>query len=31
MTLTRDTKFGEEQTCGFKSDIRNLTDFDLST
>ena len=31
MTLTRDTKFGEEQTCRFKSDIRNLTDFDLST
>ena len=28
--LKRDTKFGEESTC-FKIDIRNLTNFDLST
>ena len=31
MTLKRDTKFGEELTCHFKTDIRNLTKFDLST
>ena len=29
--LQRDTKFGEESTCRFKIDIRNLTNFDLST
>ena len=26
-----DTKFGEQSTCRFKIDIRNLTNFDLST
>ena len=31
MKLKRDTKFGKESTCGFKIDIRSLTDFDLST
>ena len=31
MTLKSDTKFGEESTCCFKIDIRNLTNFDLST
>ena len=31
MTLKRDRKFGEESTCRFKIDKRNLTDFDLST
>ena len=31
MKLKRDTKFGEESTCRFKVDIRNLTNFDLST
>ena len=31
MTLKRDTKFGEESTCPFKTDLRNLTNFDLST
>ena len=30
MKLQRDTKFEEESTC-FKIDIRNLTNFDLST
>ena len=30
MKLKRDSKFGEELTC-FKNDIRNLTNFDLST
>ena len=30
MKLKRDTKFGEESTCRFKIDIRNLTNFDLS-
>ena len=28
MTLKRDTKFGEELTCSFKIDIKNLTNFD---
>ena len=28
MKLKRDTKFGEELTCRFKIDIRNLTKFD---
>ena len=27
----RDTKFGEESTCRFKIDIRNLRSFDPST
>ena len=31
MTLKRDIKSGEELTCRFKIDIRNLTNFDLST
>ena len=31
MTLKRDIKFGEELTCRFKIDIRNFTNFDLST
>ena len=31
MKLKKDTKFGEEPTCRFNIDIRNLTDFDLST
>ena len=31
MKLKRDTKFGEESTCRFKIDIKNLTNFDLST
>ena len=31
MKLKRDTKFGVESTCRFKIDIRNLTNFDLST
>ena len=31
MKLKRDTKFGEEATCHFKIDIRNLTKFDPST
>ena len=31
MKLKRDTKFGEESTRRFKIDIRDLTNFDLST
>ena len=31
MTMEWDTKFAEELTCHFKIDIRNLTNFDLST
>ena len=31
MKLKRDRKFGEEATCRFKIDIRNLTKFDPST
>ena len=31
MKLKRDAKFGEESTCRFKIDMRNLTNFDLST
>ena len=31
MTLKSDTKFGEESTCRFKIDKRNLKNFDLST
>ena len=30
-TLKKDTKFEEESTCQFKIDMRNLTNFDLST
>ena len=29
--LKNDTKFGEESTCRLKIDIKNLTNFDLST
>ena len=28
MKLRNDTKFGEESTCRFKTDIWNLTNFD---
>ena len=31
MKMKRDTKLGEELTRRFKIDIRNLTNFDLST
>ena len=31
MTMKNDAKFEEEFTCQFKIDIRNLTNFDLST
>ena len=31
MKLKKDTKFGEESICRFKIDMRNLTNFDLST
>ena len=31
MKMKRDTKFGEESSCLFKTDIRNFTNFDLST
>ena len=31
MTMKNDTKFEEELTCHFKVDMRNLTNFDLST
>ena len=31
MTLKNDEKSEEELTCQFKIDIRNLTNFDLST
>ena len=31
MKLKRDTKLGEESTRRFKIDIKNLTNFDLST
>ena len=31
MKLKRDTKFGKKPTCHFKTDIRNLTGFDLGT
>ena len=31
MTLKNDAKFEEELTCHFKSDMRNLTNFDTST
>ena len=31
MAMTNDTKFDEELTCQFKIDMRNLTNFDLST
>ena len=31
MKLNRDIKFGEDSTCPFKIDRRNLTNFDLSS
>ena len=31
MKLKSDTKFEEELICRFKIDIKNLTNFDLST
>ena len=31
MTMRNDTKFEEELTCRFKTDMRNLTNFDPST
>ena len=31
MAMTNDAKFQEELTCQFKIDMRNLTNFDLST
>ena len=31
MTLKNDKKFEEELTCRFKADIKNFTNFDLST
>ena len=31
MKLKKDAKLGEELTCCFKIDIRNLGNFDLST
>ena len=31
MALNSDAKFGEELTCRFKIDVRNVSNFDLST
>ena len=31
MTMTNDAKFEEELTCQLKTDMSNLTNFDLST
>ena len=31
MRMKNDTKFEEDLTCQFKTDIRNLTNFDPST
>ena len=31
MTMKNNAKFEEELTCHFKTDIRNLTNFDTST
>ena len=31
MTMKNNAKFEEEMTCQFKIDMRNLTNFDLST
>ena len=31
MTVGNDAKFKEELTCRFKIEMRNLTNFDLST
>ena len=31
MTMKNDAKFDEQLTCKFKIDMRNFTNFDLST
>ena len=31
MTMNNNAKFEEELTCHLKTDMRNLTNFDLST
>ena len=31
MTMKNNAKFEEELTCHFKTDMRNLTNFDLNT
>ena len=31
MTVKNDLKFKEELTCNFKTDIKNLTNFDSNT
>ena len=31
MTMNNNAKFEKELTCHFKTDMRNLTNFDLST
>ena len=31
MTMKNDAKFEEEMICQFKTDMRNLTNFDLGT
>ena len=31
MTMNKDTKFEQESTCQFKTDMENLTNFDPST
>ena len=31
MTMKNDAKFGEELACHFKTDMKKLTNFDLST
>ena len=31
MTMKNNAKFEEELTCRFKTDMRNLTNFDLNT
>ena len=31
MKMKNDAKFGEELTCHFKIDLRNLTNFDSNT
>ena len=31
MTMKNDAKIEEELTCQFKTDMRNLTNFDMST
>ena len=31
MTLKNNAKFEEELTCHFKTDMKNLTNFDIST